>query len=202
MSSLRARPARAFPELATRHLAVVGVTTVLSIALAAWLGAREPSGHRATAVVRLASSDKPLATRVDPVLSEIVVLTSRTVIGNAIDREGIRLVSNSSDAPAGAPREQAIDYMAARTTLPRNEVVTEIDRYISWPGQALAYKMGEIELRRQRRRAEEALGERFDVREFHDAALSQGAVPLNVLENMITAWIAEKNAGAAKAGVN
>ena len=111
MSSLRVRPARAFPELATRHLAVVGVTTVLSIALAAWLGAREPSGHRATAVVRLASSDKPLATRVDPVLSEIVVLTSRTVIGNAIDREGIRLVSNSSDAPAGAPREQAIDYV-------------------------------------------------------------------------------------------
>src|SRR5688572_29795628 len=111
MSSLRARPARAFPAVLPRHLAVIAVTTVLSIAVAAWLAAREPGAHRATAVVRLAASETPIATRVDPVLSEIVVLTSRTVVGNAIDREGLRLVSSSSDAPAGASREQAIDYV-------------------------------------------------------------------------------------------
>jgi capsular exopolysaccharide synthesis family protein len=98
------------PDVTPRHLAVIAVATVLSIAVAAWLGAREPSGHRATAVVRLASSENPVASGVDPVLSEIVVLTSRTVIGDAIDREGIRLVSSSSEAP-GAPREQAIDYV-------------------------------------------------------------------------------------------
>src|SRR5688500_2715534 len=110
MSSLRARPARAFPDALPRHVAVIAVATVLSIAVAAWLGAREPSAHRPTAVVRLAS-ETPIATRVDPVLSEVVVLTSRTVIGNAIDREGLRLVSSTSEAPAGASHEQAIDYI-------------------------------------------------------------------------------------------
>lgn len=111
MSSLRPRQPRALPDVGPRHLAVVAVATALSIAVAAWLGAREPSGHRATAVVRLASAENPVASGVDPALSEIVVLTSRTVIGNAIDREGIRLVSSSSDSPAGASREQAIDYV-------------------------------------------------------------------------------------------
>jgi capsular exopolysaccharide synthesis family protein len=99
------------PEVKPRHLAVVAGATVVSIAVAGWLGAREPSGHRATAVVRLASSETPGPSGVDPALSEIVVLTSRTVIGNAIDREGIRLVSSSSDTPAGASREQAIEYV-------------------------------------------------------------------------------------------
>lgn len=112
MSSLRARPARALPAVLPRHLAVIAVATVLSIAVAALLAAREPGAHRATAVVRLTASEAPIASRVDPVLSEIVVLTSRTVIGNAIDREGLRVVSSTSDdAPAGAPREQAIDYI-------------------------------------------------------------------------------------------
>ena len=95
-----------------RHFAVIAVATVLSIAVAALLAAREPRAHRATAVVRLTASQTPIASRVDPVLSEIVVLTSRTVIGNAIDREGLRVVSSSSDdVPAGASREQAIDYV-------------------------------------------------------------------------------------------
>ena len=70
-----------------------------------------PRGQRATAVVQLNASEAPIGTRVDPVLSEIVVLTSRTVIGNAIDREGMRLVSSSSEEPAGPSREQAIDYV-------------------------------------------------------------------------------------------
>ena len=111
MSSLRTRPTRGFPKVLPRHLAVISAATVLSIAVSAWLGAREPGAHRATAVVRLGASEAPIATRVDPVLSEIVVLTSRTVIGNAIDREGLRLVSGSSDTPAGASREHAIDYV-------------------------------------------------------------------------------------------
>src|SRR5688500_4212388 len=112
MSSLRARPARAPFDVLPRHFAVIAVATVLSIAVAALLAAREPRAHRATAVVRLTVSQTPIASRVDPVLSEIVVLTSRTVIGNAIDREGLRVVSSSSDdVPAGAPREQAIDYV-------------------------------------------------------------------------------------------
>src|SRR5688500_4284087 len=111
MSSLRARPARAPFDVLPRHFAVIAVATVLSIAVAALLAAREPRAHRATAVVRLTVAQTPIASRVDPVLSEIVVLTSRTVIGNAIDREGLRVVSSSSDVPAGAPREQAIDYV-------------------------------------------------------------------------------------------
>jgi capsular exopolysaccharide synthesis family protein len=114
MSSLRSRPAGSFSRALPRHIAVVAATTLLSVAVAAWLGARVPRGHQATAVVQLGVSEAPIATRVDPVLSEIVVLRSRTVIGNAIDREGLRLISSSSEEPAGASREEAIDYVLER----------------------------------------------------------------------------------------
>ena len=105
-----------------------------------------------------------------------------------------RLVVDTGMHAKGWTRERAIEYMAARTSLPLLEVATEIDRYISWPGQALAYKMGEIELRKQRRRAESALGARFDVRDFHDAVLSHGSVTLPILGEIVDDYIARVHA--------
>jgi uncharacterized protein (DUF885 family) len=86
-------------------------------------------------------------------------------------------------------RDQAMQYMADRTALSLHEIRTETDRYISWPGQALAYKMGELTIRRLRGEAEQALGPRFDVRAFHDAVLANGTVPMSVLEDQIRSWI-------------
>jgi uncharacterized protein (DUF885 family) len=101
-----------------------------------------------------------------------------------------RLVVDTGLHALGWSREKAMDFMAANTALSLHEVRTETDRYISWPGQALAYKMGELKIRELRRRAEKELGPRFDVRAFHDAVLANGPVPLPVLEEQIRAWIA------------
>ena len=101
-----------------------------------------------------------------------------------------RLVVDTGLHAKGWSRSQAIEFMGANTALSRHEITTEVDRYISWPGQALAYKMGELKIRELRARAEKALGQRFDVRAFHDAVLENGAVPLSVLEERIDAFIA------------
>jgi uncharacterized protein (DUF885 family) len=102
-----------------------------------------------------------------------------------------RLVVDTGIHAMGWSRQQAIDFMAENTALTLHNIETEVDRYISWPGQALAYKIGEMKIRELRRRAQEALGERFDVRAFHDVVLGSGAVPLSVLEENVTRWIAQ-----------
>ena len=89
-------------------------------------------------------------------------------------------------------RQQAIDYLASNTALSLHECTTETDRYISWPGQALAYKMGELKIRELRKKAEDALGPRFDIREFHDRILGAGTVTLPILEERIDRWIKSK----------
>ncbi|MBO6768550.1 MAG: DUF885 family protein [Erythrobacter sp.] len=106
-----------------------------------------------------------------------------------------RLVIDTGIHHYGWTREQAIDYLARHTALSEREVGTEIDRYISWPGQALAYKLGEMTMRRVRAKAEEALGEDFDIRKFHDVVLSLGSVPLPALEARIDAFIADGGQG-------
>ena len=100
-----------------------------------------------------------------------------------------RLVVDTGVHAMGWTRQQMLDYLAENTALSLHEVTTETDRYISWPGQALAYKMGELKIRELRGRAEEALGSDFDVRHFHDAVLANGSVPLDILEELIDAWI-------------
>jgi uncharacterized protein (DUF885 family) len=92
------------------------------------------------------------------------------------------------------PRERAIKFMAENSAQPIHNVEAEIDRYIGWPGQALAYKTGELKIRELRERAERELGEKFDVRAFHDRVLGGGAVPLDVLEASVVAWIGEVQA--------
>jgi uncharacterized protein (DUF885 family) len=105
-----------------------------------------------------------------------------------------RLVIDTGLHTKGWSRQQAMDYMAARTALSLHEIRTETDRYISWPGQALAYKLGELTIRRLRAEAEDALGSRFDIREFHDVVLRNGSVPLPVLEAEVRTWIGEARA--------
>jgi uncharacterized protein (DUF885 family) len=105
-----------------------------------------------------------------------------------------RLVVDTGMHWKGWTRDQALKFMADNTALSIHEVTTETDRYIGWPGQALAYKMGELKIRELRKRAEDALGPRFDVRDFHDAVLRNGSVPLSVLEAQIDAFIASVKA--------
>jgi uncharacterized protein (DUF885 family) len=102
-----------------------------------------------------------------------------------------RLVIDTGIHAFGWTRQQAIDYLAANAALSSHEITTEIDRYISWPGQALAYKLGEMQIRRHRREAEQALGAAFDQRLFHDAILALGSVPLTVLEERMRLFIAD-----------
>ncbi len=102
-----------------------------------------------------------------------------------------RLVVDTGLHALGWTRQRAIDYMLANTASALPDIENEVDRYITWPGQALAYKVGQIEILRLREHAKEQLGERFDLREFHRRVLRNGAVPLNVLDAEIQRWIDE-----------
>jgi len=100
-----------------------------------------------------------------------------------------RLVVDTGIHAKGWTREQVVDFMASNTALSLHEVNTETDRYISWPGQALSYKIGELKIRELRKKAKEELGSDFDIREFHEVILEQGTVTLAILENRINAYI-------------
>jgi len=105
----------------------------------------------------------------------------------------LRLVVDTGMHSMGWGRDEAIDYMAENSALSLHNIRSEVNRYIFWPGQALAYKMGEIKIRELREMAEQELGRDFDLREFHDVVLLSGAVPLEVLENNVLNWIGEQS---------
>ena len=102
-----------------------------------------------------------------------------------------RLVVDTGIHHDGWSRDQALAYMKDTVPLSEHEITTEVDRYIAWPGQAVAYKLGEMQIRRHRKEAEQALGPKFDQRKFHDAILQLGAVPLPVLAERMAKFIAD-----------
>jgi uncharacterized protein (DUF885 family) len=106
-----------------------------------------------------------------------------------------RLVVDTGIHTKGWTREQAIDYMLGQTALSRGNIEAEVNRYITWPGQATAYKVGELRIRELRQRAEQRLGARFDLRGFHDAVLENGPVPLDVMQTSVERWIAARERG-------
>jgi uncharacterized protein (DUF885 family) len=103
-----------------------------------------------------------------------------------------RLVVDTGLHALGWSRQQAIDFMAANTSSTLLNITNEVDRYIAWPGQALAYKLGELKIRALRQQAEQALGPRFDLRQFHDLLLLAGPMPLAILEQRVKAYIKAK----------
>ncbi|NBQ73489.1 MAG: DUF885 domain-containing protein [Gammaproteobacteria bacterium] len=105
-----------------------------------------------------------------------------------------RLVIDTGIHTQGWSRQQALDYLSSNTSLSAANIRAEVDRYISWPAQALSYKLGELKILELRARAETALGGRFDLRQFHDVLLGQGALPLDLLERVIDDWIERESA--------
>ena len=113
----------------------------------------------------------------------------------------VRLVVDTGIHSEGWTREQAVRYFEDNSALAEQNIDTEVDRYIAWPGQALSYMLGELDIQRLRKQAEAALGSRFDIKEFHAAVLQHGALPLTVLDQVIERWLRDQrrapDAGAA-----
>jgi uncharacterized protein (DUF885 family) len=107
----------------------------------------------------------------------------------------MRLVVDTGIHAMGWGRDQAIQYMLANSAMGRTDATSEVERYIAIPGQALAYKIGQLKILELRERARRALGDRFDMRDFHEQVLATGALPLTVLERKIDEWIASRRAG-------
>jgi len=103
-----------------------------------------------------------------------------------------RLVVDPGMHYFGWSKEEAVAYMTENAALSEHEIETEINRYIGWPAQAVSYKIGELKIRELRTRAEEAIGENFDIREFHDLLLSNGSIPLRTLERIVTGYIDDR----------
>jgi uncharacterized protein (DUF885 family) len=112
----------------------------------------------------------------------------------------IRLVLDTGIHAKGWSRERALEYFREHTGMSELEIGVEVDRYIVWPGQALAYKIGQLKIRELRTYAEGRLGDRFDVRAFHDLVLSEGALPLRRLEQKVRAWVEGQVSGPAPSG--
>jgi len=104
----------------------------------------------------------------------------------------VRLVIDTGMHTMGWSRDQAIQFFKDNTGKTDQDIIVEVDRYIVWPGQALAYKIGQLKIRELRTLAEKELGAKFDKRKFHDAVLENGAIPLNLLDSRVKAWIASE----------
>ena len=111
----------------------------------------------------------------------------------------MRLVVDTGIHAQGWSREAAIAYMLDNSVMSRTDATAEVDRYIANPGQALAYKVGQLTIQRLRDKAQQQLGGSFDVREFHAQVLNAGALPMAVLEKKINDWLAAKQSGAPRA---
>jgi uncharacterized protein (DUF885 family) len=105
----------------------------------------------------------------------------------------VRLVVDTGVHSKHWSRQQMVDFFHAHTAMDDQNIETEVDRYIAWPGQALAYKLGQMKILELRERATQALGDRFDLRAFHDAVLGEGPLPLDVLETTMDRWIAAQS---------
>jgi uncharacterized protein (DUF885 family) len=106
----------------------------------------------------------------------------------------IRLVVDTGVHSQHWTRQQVVDYFHEHSTLDETNIQSETDRYIAWPAQALGYKMGQLKILELRDRAKTALGAKFDIKAFHDVVLDSGALPLDVLEKQVDAWIAAQKA--------
>ncbi|HET7348252.1 MAG TPA: DUF885 domain-containing protein, partial [Acidobacteriaceae bacterium] len=107
----------------------------------------------------------------------------------------VRLVVDTGVHDEHWTRQQMVDYFHQHTAMDDQNIATEVDRYIAWPGQALAYKLGQMQILELREQAKRELGANFDIRKFHDAVLAEGPLPLDILKQRMTAWIADQRTG-------